>query len=425
MGYGEFLLTGARVFSGGRFQTADVAVSAGKIVSRPPASFDPKVIPLGGMLLLPGFADVHVHFREPGFSYKETVATGSAAAAAGGYSDVFTMPNLNPVPDALENLRPQLDAIDLSATVNVHPFGAITKGEKGEELSDMAALAPFVAGFSDDGHGVQDGALMRDAMTAAKALDKPIVAHCEVNSLLVRGGCVHDGEWARAHGFTGISSASEWKMVERDLDLVRDAKCQYHVCHVSTRESIELVRDAKKEGLPVSCETGPHYLVMSDADLRDEGRFKMNPPIRSAADRDTLLEGLADGTVDCIATDHAPHSAEEKARGLAGSAFGVVGLETAFAVLYTRLVKTGVIALETLVDRLAIRPHHLFGLKACAFADGDRADLTAVATGNRGKIDPIQFLSKGKATPFEGWEVDAEIALAMCGGNISYVKGKL
>ena len=362
---------------------------------------------------LPAFADVHVHLREPGFEYKETIATGTAAAAAGGFVDVCSMPNLKPVPDSLDSLRPQLEAINSSAVVRVHPIGAITVGENGKTLADMEEMAPFVCGFSDDGHGVQDAGLMREAMLHAKALGKTISAHCEVNALLVPGGCVHDGLWAGAHGLTGISSASEWKMVERDLELVRETGCRYHVCHVSTKESVALVRDAKAAGLAVSCETAPHYLVLTDGDLRDEGRFKMNPPVRSAADREALREGLADDTVDCVATDHAPHSAEEKGRGLRGSAFGIVGLETSFPILYTGLVEPGLLTLDRLVDAMAVRPRKIFGLPQ---ADPDK-DFVEVELGCREVVDSSAFTSKGHATPFDGWEMHARILRTVCGGR--------
>ncbi len=369
---------------------------------------------------LPAFADVHVHLREPGFEYKETIATGTAAAAAGGFADVCSMPNLKPVPDSLDSLRPQLEAIMSSAVVRVHPFGAITVGETGKTLADMEGMAPFVCGFSDDGHGVQDAGLMREAMLRAKALGKTISAHCEVNALLVSGGCVHDGLWARANGFTGISSASEWKMVERDLELVRKTGCRYHVCHVSTKESVGLVRDAKADGLAVSCETGPHYLVLTDGDLRDEGRFKMNPPVRSAADREALREGLADGTVDCVATDHAPHSAEEKGRGLCGSAFGIVGLETSFPILYTCLVEPGLLTLDRLVDAMAVRPRAIFGLPQ---ADPDN-DFVEVELGCQEVVDSSAFASMGHATPFDGWEVHARILKTVCGGRTVFAVGQ-
>lgn len=355
---------------------------------------------------LPAFADVHVHFREPGFEYKETMATGAASAFAGGYTDVCAMPNLKPVPDTIKSLRLELDAIAKSKSpVRIHPFGAITIGEKGTELADMESMAPFVCGFSDDGRGVQDYGLMREAMQRTKALSKVISAHCEVNALLREGGCVHDGAWARENGLPGISSESEWKMVERDLNIVRDVRCRYHVCHVSTKESVALVRAAKAEGLSVTCETGPHYLVMTDNDLKDEGRFKMNPPLRSVSDRDALLEGLLDGTVDCIATDHAPHSSEEKSRGLRGSAFGIVGLETAFPVLYTKLVEPGIVSLDVITKALSLNPRAIFGLDA----RGIEEEYVEVELGGRYTVDSAKFRSKGTATPFDGMEVHAKI----------------
>lgn len=418
----NLLLTGGAVFRSGAFQKTDVAVDQGRIVSvsRSLSQGDRPVMKVTDKLIVPGFVDVHVHLREPGFSYKETIASGTAAAATGGYTAVCPMPNLRPVPDSPETLRPELDAIARDAAVHVYPYGAITAGEQGERLADLNGLAPDVIGFSDDGKGVQSDAQMRQAMLLAKKLGKPIVAHCEVNSLLTPGGCVHAGAWAAAHGFAGISSESEWRQVERDIALVRETGCQYHVCHVSTKESVALIRAAKAEGLPVTCETGPHYLVLCEDDLRDEGRFKMNPPLRSAADRDALLEGLLDGTVDCIATDHAPHSAEEKAKGLRGSAFGIVGLETAFPVLYTRLVKPGILPLELLLDRMCVRPRQIFGLPGGEIAEEQPADLTVLDLNSSYEIEPDRFRSMGRATPFAGWRVEAAVAATICGGRVVY-----
>ena len=313
--------------------------------------------------VFPGFCDVHVHFREPGFSYKETIATGSLAAAAGGYTDVCTMPNLNPVPDSIENLKEQTDIIERDAVIGVHPYGAITVGQKGEKIADLEGMADNVIAFSDDGRGVQDGGMMREAMQRAKALGKMIVAHCEVNDLLF-GGYIHDGEYARAHGHRGICSESEWKQIERDLKLCEETGVAYHVCHISTKESVELIREAKKSGVDVTCETGPHYLILSDRDLCEHGRFKMNPPLRSEKDKQALIEGIIDGTIDMIATDHAPHSAQEKSRGLEKSAMGVVGIETAFPVLYTKLVRTGVITLERLIEAMSVTPRERFEIKS-------------------------------------------------------------
>ena len=418
----NLLLTGGTVYQGGKFVSADVAVSDGRIVSVSPNL--PKegfsVVELNGCWIVPGFVDVHVHLREPGFSYKETVATGTAAAAAGGYTTVCAMPNLNPVPDSAEHLKEQLDIIQKDAKIWVIPYGAITVGEKGETLADLEAMAPDVAGFSDDGRGVQSDDMVRAAMELAKKLERPYVAHCEVNELLTPGGCIHDGKWAAEHGIPGISSASEWKMVERDIGLVREIGCQYHVCHISTKESVELIRAAKAEGLPVTCETGPHYLVLCDEDLQDEGRFKMNPPLRSAEDRDALIAGLLDGTIDCIATDHAPHSAEEKSRGLRNSAFGIVGLETAFPVLYTKLVETGIVPVEVILDRLCTRPREIFKLPAVEIGEGFDADLAVIAPNRPYVIRGENFCSMGKATPFEGWQVSAAVAMTICGGEIVY-----
>ncbi len=418
----SLLLTGGAVFRNGMFQTSDVAVNQGRIVSVS-ASLSREghsVMEVNDKLIVPGFVDVHVHLREPGFSYKETMASGTAAAAAGGYTAVCPMPNLRPVPDNPESLDVELDAIARDAAVHVYPYGAITAGEQGERLAELAGMAPDVVGFSDDGKGVQSDAQMRQAMLLAKELGKPIVAHCEDNRLLTPGGCVHAGAWAAAHGYTGISSESEWRQVERDIGLVRDTGCQYHVCHVSTKESVALIRAAKAEGLPVTCETGPHYLVLCEDDLQDEGRFKMNPPLRAAADRDALIEGLLDGTIDCIATDHAPHSAEEKSKGLRDSAFGIVGLETAFPVLYTRLVKPGILTLELLLDRLCIRPRNIFDLPGGEIAEGQPADLTVLDLNCSYEIDPNGFRSLGRATPFTGWRVEAAVEATICGGRIVY-----
>ena len=362
--------------------------------------------------VFPGFCDVHVHFREPGFSYKETIVSGSRASARGGYTAVCSMPNLNPVPDSVENLHRQLTLIEEGACIHVYPYGAITVGEKGETLADLAGMAPNVVGFSDDGRGVQSDDMMREAMRTAKALDKMIVAHCEVNDLL-RGGYIHDGAYAKAHGHRGICSESEWVQIARDLELVKEIGCKYHVCHISTKESVDIIRKAKAEGVDVTCETGPHYLVMDDSFLQEEGRFKMNPPLRSPEDREALVAGLLDGTIDMIATDHAPHSAEEKSRGLEKSAFGVVGIETAFPICYTYLVKTGILTMDKLIDLLVKNPRERFGIEL-----GEEYaiwDLNAEET-----IDPADFLSLGKATPFQGWKVSGKCLATVCDGKIVY-----
>ena len=359
--------------------------------------------------VFPGFADVHVHLREPGFSYKETIASGTRAAAHGGYTAVCAMPNLNPVPDSGEHLEVQEAAIAAGAVIHVYPYGAITVGEQGETLADLAALAPRVCGFSDDGRGVQARAMMEDAMVEAKALGKVIAAHCEDNALL-HGGYIHDGGYARAHGHKGICSESEWGPIARDLELAAKTGCKYHVCHISTKESVELIRQAKKSGVDVTCETGPHYLVLDDSCLREDGRFKMNPPLRDRSDREALVEGLRDGTIDMIATDHAPHSAEEKARGLARSAMGVVGIETAFPVVYTYLVKPGLVPLETVVNALTVNPRTRFGLPL-----GE--DFSVWDLEDRYVIDPETFLSLGRATPFAGMEVQGRNLLTVCDGK--------
>ena len=375
------------------------------------SAFDSSVI-FDNIAIFPGLCDVHVHLREPGFSYKETIKSGTAASARGGYTAVCSMPNLNPTPDSRENLERQLEIIRRDASIAVLPYGTITKGEAGEVLADMEDMAEDVCGFSDDGRGVQSEEMMRAAMLRAKALGKMIVAHCEDNSLL-RGGYIHDGEYAMTHGHRGICSESEWGPIKRDMELVRDTGCAYHVCHISTKESVDIIRRAKAEGINVTCETGPHYILLDDSCLQEEGRFKMNPPLRSPSDREAILEGLLDGTIDMIATDHAPHSAEEKSRGLEKSAMGIVGIETAFPVLYTKLVKTGIISLERLVYLMSDAPRARFNIKSdpgfCAFKLDEKY-----------KIDPDDFLSMGRATPFEGDEVYGRCMLTVYDGRVVY-----
>ena len=361
--------------------------------------------------VFPGFCDVHVHFREPGFSYKETMVTGSAAAARGGYTDVCTMPNLNPVPDSVEHLRQQIDLIPQGG-IHVHPYASITVGQRGEALADLAGMAPDCIAFSDDGRGVQSEDMMRSAMLEAKRLGKMIVAHCEDNSLL-HGGYIHDGAYAAAHGHRGICSESEWGPIARDLKLVKEIGCAYHVCHISCKESVDLIRKAKAEGVNVTCETAPHYLTMDDSVLQEDGRFKMNPPLRSAEDREALVEGLRDGTIDCVATDHAPHSAEEKAKGLEHSAFGVVGLETAFPALYTHLVKTGLVPFETIVRALTVNPRHRFGIEV-----GD--SFTVWRLDESFTVDPNEFSTLGRATPYTGETLYGRCVLTVCDGKVVY-----
>ncbi len=377
-----------------------------------PVSVSTLISSFSKYVVFPGFVDVHVHLREPGYFYKETMETGTRAAAAGGYTRVMSMPNLSPVPDSLDNLNVQREIIEKKACIFVHPYGSITKSQAGEALSDMEKMAPFVVGFSDDGRGVQSDEMMRAAMLEAKRLGKIIVAHCEDNSLL-RGGYIHDGEYAKAHGHRGICSESEWKQIERDLALVRETGCAYHVCHISTKESVALIRKAKAEGLDVTCETGPHYLILDDTCLEEDGRFKMNPPLRSPEDREALVAGLIDGTIDMIATDHAPHSAEEKSRGLEKSLMGIVGIETAFACIYTYLVKPGIVSLERVIDALTVRPRERFSLpfaeEYCVF------DLNEEYT-----ICPEDFKSLGRATPFAGKRVFGKCMLTAIDGRVVY-----
>lgn len=369
------------------------------------------------LYIFPTFADVHVHLREPGFSYKETVKTGSLAAARGGYGDICSMPNLSPVPDSLEHLKAQTDIIKRDAVINVHPYGSITRDEKGEILSDMENMAPYVAAFSDDGRGVQNEEMMKSAMEKAKSLGKIIAAHCEVNSML-NGGYINDGEYARIHNHKGISSESEWAQVERDIFLAQKTGCKYHVCHISTRESADLIRQAKKRGVDISCETAPHYLVLDDSHLKEDGSFKMNPPLRSKKDREALLSALEDGTIDMIATDHAPHSPEEKSKGLKDSPFGIVGLETAFCVLYTYLVREKIITIDKLIRLMSINPKKRFSLHPCKAENS----FTVFDLNNEYLINSSDFLSMGKSTPFDGKTVYGKCRLTMFKGDAVWIE---
>ena len=397
---------------------ADVSVDGGRIASVSNLH-EADALPLGGKLLIPGLVDVHVHLREPGFFYKEGVKSGTLAAARGGYTDVCAMPNLNPPPDTPEHLEEELSAIRRDAAVRVYPYGCITMGQRGRgELCDFEALRPQTVAFSDDGRGIQEEGSMREAMRRVKAAGGLIAAHCEDESLL-HGGCVHEGEYARQHGLKGISSESEWRQVERDLRLAEETGCPYHVCHVSTKESVALIRQAKARGVDVTCETAPHYLLLCDEDLQEEGRFKMNPPLRRRADREALVAGIQDGTIEVIATDHAPHTVAEKARGLAGSAMGIVGLETAFPLLYKYLVLKGVITLEKLVALMSANPRRIFALEG-GVEEGDAADFTVLDLGAEYAVDPGTFLSKGRATPFAGWKVQGRAVLTVVGGKEVY-----
>ena len=417
----RIVLKGGRVFSGGKSFEADVVVCGDRIAEvTPEAAILPgdKIVDCRGRWVSAGLVDLHVHLREPGFSSKETIATGTAAAAHGGFTTVCAMPNLEPAPDSLENLRRETAIIERDAVVKVLPYATITRRRAGREIVDFAALKPYVAAFSDDGSGVQDDDMMLAAMRAAAANDCIIAAHCEVNSLL-HGGYIHDGAYAAAHGHKGISSESEWRQIERDIKLAEQTGCRYHVCHISTKESVALIRDAKRSGVRITCETGPHYLTMCDADLREEGRFKMNPPIRSAADRNALIEGVQDGTIDVIATDHAPHTAEEKSRGLAGSAMGVVGLETSFAVIYTKLVMAGIISPERMIELMAEAPRRIFTLGG-GLAAGEKADIAVFDLDNEFTVDPATFLSKGRSTPFEGWRLHGQTILTLVDGRMAY-----
>ena len=400
----EFTFKNAHIYNNGGFEIKDftVALNDTDLSVGSLSTFN-------NIYVFPAFCDVHVHFREPGFFYKETIKTGSLSAARGGYTDVCTMPNLKPVPDSADNIKEQLQIIDKTAAIRVHPYAAITKGEMGKEIVDFEALSPYCIAFSDDGRGVQSEDMMRAAMLKARKLGKIIAAHCEDNSLL-DGGYIHKGEYAAAHGHKGICSESEWRQIERDLKLAKETGCKYHVCHISTAESVELIRKAKAEGVDVTCETAPHYLVLSDKDLEEDGRFKMNPPLRSERDRLALLEGIKDGTIDMIATDHAPHSLEEKSKGLEKSLMGVVGLETAFPVLYTYLVKEGIISLERLVELMALNPRKRFGIE-------ETGDFCVFALDSEYGVNPDEFLTMGRSTPFAGMCVFGKNLITVCGGK--------
>lgn len=419
----RIILRGGTLVHEGKQTVADVAILNGRIeciASSIEATDNDRVFDCTGKIITPGLVDLHVHLREPGFSRKETIATGTAAAAHGGFTTVCSMPNLEPAPDTMENLQQQLSIIERDAVVKVLPYATITRKRRGDELVDFSALKPYVAGFSDDGSGVQSGEVMQAAMYEAAKCGGIIAAHCEVNELL-RKGYIHDGEYAKAHGHRGICSESEWAQIERDIELAAKADCRYHVCHISTKESVALIREAKRRGVKITCETSPHYLTMCDQDLQENGRFKMNPPIRSGEDRDALVLGLQDGTIDVVATDHAPHTAEEKSRGLELSAMGVVGLETSFAVIYTKLVKTGVISLEKAIDVMAEAPRRIFGLGG-GLQEGEAADIAVFDLDATFTVDPTTFLTMGRSTPFEGWELQGECCLTLVDGKIAYEK---
>lgn len=425
------LLQNAQVFTRDGFHKRDLRLEGTRLYfhSNHNAGAADTVYDLNGLFIVPGFADVHVHLREPGFSYKETIASGTMAAARGGYTALCAMPNLRPVPSCLEGLKPQMDLIKATARVRVYPYGAITSDQSGRgALGAMAELAPYVCGYTDDGKGVQTPELMREAMWTAASLNKPIAAHCEDEAELQPGGCIHEGEFAREHGYVGINSASEWKQAERDIALARETGVHYHICHVSTKETVALVRAAKAEGLPVSCETGPHYLIYTDMDLKEDGAWKMNPPIRTAADREALIRGIQDGTIDCLITDHAPHSAEEKSRGLDKSVFGIVGLETAFPVMYKYLVlgnplggDGGAISLERLMELMCVRPRELFGLEGPRYIeDGCLADFAVLDLKPEYRVDSSSFYSMGRSTLFEGAEVQGEVVATYVNGEKVY-----
>ncbi len=419
----KYILKNASVYVGGGFKNIDIAVDDGIISFDTAVGEDSVVFDFENCIIIPGLTDVHVHLREPGFSYKETIKTGTHAAARGGYTTVFSMPNLNPVPDSMENLKQQTDIIKRDAVISVLPYAAITVGQKGEELVNIDELSKEVKAFSDDGRGVQSGEMMERAMELAKKNDRIIAAHCEVNELL-KGGYIHDGEYAKKRNHKGICSESEYRQIMRDIELAKKTGCKYHVCHISAKESVEAIRRAKADGVDITCETGPHYLVLCDEDLQEDGRFKMNPPLRSKEDRQALIDGLLDGTIDMIATDHAPHSNEEKAKGLKDSLMGVVGIETAFAVMYTHFAKTGILELSKLIELMSINPCRRFGVEN-GIKENQTANLTVIDTSCAFTVDKNEFLSKGKATPFEGMELFGKTMLTIANGKIAYIKKEL
>lgn len=418
------LIKNALAYIDKTFKKSDVLIKDGKIHSLGISIFENNVDRIvdaqDKYFLIPGFVDVHTHLREPGFSYKETIKTGTMAGARAGYNALCTMPNLDPAPDSVDNLKVQTDIIERDAVIDVFPFGTITKGRKGiGEVVDFKSLADKVIGFSDDGTGVQTDELMNDAMCECAKLGKIISAHCEVNDLL-KGGYIHDGEYARLHNHKGICSESEWAQIERDCLLAEKTGCKYHVCHISTKESVDIIRKAKARGVNVTCETGPHYLTMCDMDLKEDGFFKMNPPLRSREDMQALIDGVIDGTIDVIATDHAPHSLDEKSKGLEKSAMGVVGLETAFAVLYTKLVKTGVITLERLVEMMSVKPREIFGIEGGSIEVGAPANLALINPDKQWVVEPDDFVTMGRATPFKGWKLQGENLMTILRGEIVY-----
>ncbi len=415
------ILRGGEIATERGLMGADVVIENG-IITEIGNDIAPKqgdeVVDCRTLTIVSGLVDLHVHLREPGFSAKETIATGTMAAAAGGFTTVCPMPNLSPAPDSVENLEKELELIRRDAKVKVIPYATITRKRYGRELVDFDSMKDSVAGFSDDGSGVQSDEVMRQAMVEAARTNSIIAAHCEIDALLNKG-YIHDGEYARQHGHRGICSESEWGQIKRDIELAREAGCRYHVCHISTKESVELIRQAKAEGVRITCETAPHYLTMCDMDLQEDGRFKMNPPIRSAEDRDALIVGVQDGTIDVIATDHAPHTADEKSRGLALSAMGVVGLETSFAVIYTKLVKTGIITLEKAVEIMSVAPRRIFGIGG-GLAVGERADIAIFDLNEKWSVNPAEFKTMGRATPFEGWELQGRCRMTLVDGEVVY-----
>jgi len=416
----QYVIKNATVLTENGFQKTDLHIDNGIVVSAGSGDFsEAEVFDFNNCYIFPGFADVHVHLREPGFSYKETIKSGTLACAHGGYTDVCTMPNLNPVPDSVENIKVQLEIIKRDAIIGVHPFGALTVGEKGEKLSDINGLSPLAVGFSDDGRGVQSDSMIEEAMNLVKKNGQIISAHCEVNELLF-GGYIREGEYSRAHGHRGIVPESEWKMVERDIKLAEKTGCKYHICHVSTKESVNLIREAKSRGVDITAETAPHYLILTENDLQEDGRFKMNPPLASAEDREALIEAVLDGTIEMIATDHAPHSAEEKGKGLEKSLMGVVGIETAFSLMYTHFVKTGRMTLQNLIKLMCENPRKRFSLGKGKIAVGEKADFTVFALDEEYIVNPDEFLSMGRSTPFKGEKVFAKCKMTFAGGKLAW-----
>jgi dihydroorotase len=412
----------------GEMQTVDIRIEEGKIaeIGKHLKASGETIMNADGKLVAPGFIDVHVHLREPGGEQKETIETGTLAAARGGFTTICAMPNTKPVPDTVEHLKNLKERIKENAHVRVLPYASITVKEAGQELTDFESLQKEGAfAFTDDGAGVQNAGIMLKAMKKAAALQASVVAHCEDNTL-VFGGVVHDGVFAKTHNIQGIPSVCEAVHIARDVLLAEAAGCHYHVCHISTKESVRTVRDAKKAGIHVTAEVTPHHLLLTEEDIPGlDANYKMNPPLRSKEDREALINGLLDGTIDCIATDHAPHTIEDKQAGIYKAPFGIVGLETAFPLLYSRFVQTGIFTLKKLVDWMTIKPAEIFKLPYGRLEEGAAADLVIIDLNLEKEIVPQHFASKGRNTPFGGWKCKGWPIATFVNGKLVWQEGRV